>query len=233
MSGIRVRRLHPFDLPPKDAVRMQRWLADKVVRTGTIRRTLRLVAGVDCSPSPDGTLHASVIVCQAPDWEIVEQTHASGTPLMPYVPGLLSFREAPIALDALRRLRSRPDVILVDGQGIAHPRRIGLACHLGLHIDVPTVGVGKSRLCGTHEDPGSTRGEWEPLRDGGRRIGLVLRTRDRVKPVYVSSGNGIGLLPAKRVVLATCSRYRLPDPIRHADRISRETARAGTKRRRR
>ncbi len=228
MSAIRIEHLHPFDMPPKDAARIQRWLADRVITRGRFRRKLRLVAGVDCSPSKEGVLHASVVVCSAPDWEVVEEAHASAVPPMPYIPGLLSFRELPIVLEAMKRVRTRPDVFLVDGQGLAHPRRIGLATHLGLHIDVPTIGVGKSRLCGEHEEPGRTAGEWTPLMDNGRRIGLVLRTRDDVKPVYVSVGHDIGLLPAARIVRSACSRFRLPDPIRHADRMSRALARMAT-----
>ncbi|MDJ0976582.1 MAG: deoxyribonuclease V [Planctomycetota bacterium] len=225
MSAIDVQTLHPFDLPPKDAIQMQRWLAERVVTTGRFKKKLKLVAGVDCSPSPGGVLHASIVVCEPPDWDVLEEVHASATPRMPYIPGLLSFRELPIVLEAMRRLKTRPDVILVDGQGLAHPRRMGLATHLGLHIDVPTIGVGKSRLCGTHGEPGPESGEWTPLMDKGRRIGLVVRTRDEVKPVYVSVGNNVGLLPAARVVLATCTRFRLPNPIRHADRMSRALAR--------
>ncbi len=212
-------------MPPKDGVRLQRWLASQVEPRGRFRRKLRHVAAADCSPSPDGTVHAAVVLCEAPDWEVVEEAHASAKPLMPYVPGLLSFREAPVVLDALRRLKTTPDVLLVDGHGLAHPRRMGIATHVGLHIDVPTIGVGKSRLTGAHDEPGRRFGQWEPLTDDGARIGAVLRTRDDVKPVYVSVGNRIGLLPAVRIVLSTVRRYRIPEPIRHADRRSRARAR--------
>ena len=169
MSAIDVQTLHPFDLPPKDAIQMQRWLAERVVTTGRFKKKLKLVAGVDCSPSPGGVLHASIVVCEPPDWDVLEEVHASATPRMPYIPGLLSFRELPIVLEAMRRLKTRPDVILVDGQGLAHPRRMGLATHLGLHIDVPTIGVGKSRLCGTHGEPGPESGEWTPLMEKRRQ----------------------------------------------------------------
>ena len=223
---MRVRRRRALEgLAPRDAIRAQARLAQELVIRGTLPRTLRTVAGVDCSPSPAGALHACVVVCRAPDWEVDEVALAAGVPAMPYVPGLLSFREAPIVLEALRRIRATPDVILVDGQGIAHPRGVGLASHLGLHLDVPTIGVGKSRLCGAHEQPGPARGERTALTLHGRRIGTVLRTREGVKPVYVSPGNRVSHRPAVRAVLAATPRYRLPEPIRQADMQSRRDAR--------
>jgi deoxyribonuclease V len=222
---VKVARLHPFDLPPRDAVRLQGWLAARVVRQGTVRR-LRLVAGLDCSVDAAGHVHGVVVVCAAPDWHVVESVSASAPAPMPYVPGLLSFREAPILLDALRRLRTTPDLILVDGHGVAHPRGLGIASHIGLHVAVPVVGVAKSVLVGTHAPAGRRRGEWKGLLWHGHRIGLALTTRDRTKPVYVSVGHRIGLFPAARRVLACATRYRLPEPIRHADALSRRLARA-------
>ena len=222
---MKVRTLHPFDLPPKDAMRLQSWLAAKVVPRGTIRRKLRRVAGLDCSVGRDGHVHGTAVVCEAPDWHVIEAVTASAPAPMPYVPGLLSFREAPILLEALRKLRTTPDLVLVDGHGIAHPRGLGLAAHLGLHIDVPVVGVGKSVLVGTFGRAGKKYGDWRPLEWKRKRIGLALTTKGGVKPVFVSVGNRIGLLPAARAVLATCTRYRLPEPIRHADRLSRKAAR--------
>jgi deoxyribonuclease V len=225
---VRVARLHPFDLPAKDALRLQEWLAARVVRRGTVRR-LRLVAGLDCSVDASGHVHGAVVVCAAPDWHVVEAVSASAPAPMPYVPGLLSFREAPILLDALRRVRTTPDLLLVDGQGVAHPRGLGLAAHLGLHVGVPVVGVAKSILVGTHAPAGRRRGEWRSLLWKGRLIGLALTTRDGTKPVYVSVGNRIGLFPAARRVLACTTRYRLPEPIRQADALSRRAARAAAR----
>ncbi len=223
---MKVRTLHPFDLPPTDAVRLQSWLSSKVVATGSFRRKLRLVAGLDCSIDKDGHVHGAVVLCAAPDWKPVEVVSASAPAPMPYVSGLLSFREAPILLDALRKLRGKPDLLLVDGQGVAHPRGLGLAAHIGLHVDVPTVGVAKSILVGTHEKAGRKHGDWRPLEWKGRRIGVVLTTLDGGKPVIVSVGNRIGLLPAARRVLETVGKHRLPEPIFHADTISRRLARA-------
>jgi deoxyribonuclease V len=225
---VKVARLHPFDLPPKDAARLQEWLAARVVRHGTVRR-LRLVAGLDCSPDDQGHVHGAVVVCGAPDWHVIETVTASAPAPMPYVPGLLSFRETPILLDALRRLRTMPDLILVDGHGVAHPRGLGIAAHVGLHVQVPVVGVAKSILVGTHPPAGRRRGEWRSLVWRHRRIGIALTTRDGAQPVYVSVGNRIGLFPAARRVLACATKYRLPEPIRQADILSRRMARAAAK----
>jgi deoxyribonuclease V len=223
---VKVRSVHPFDLPAADAIRLQRWLAAKVVATGSVKRRLKLVAAVDCSPSPDGHLHAVAVLCEAPGWRVVEQASASAQPRLPYVPGLLSFREAPIMLEALRKLPGAPDVLLVDGHGRLHPRRMGIACHLGLHVDVPTIGVGKKLLVGVHEKPGPKAGDWVGVSDHGERLGIALTTKAKARPVYVSVGNGLGLLPAGRIVLACVTRYRLPEPIRQADLLSRRVARS-------
>jgi deoxyribonuclease V len=223
---VKVRRLHPFDLPPRDAIRLQTWLAGKVVARGHVSGRLRLVAGVDCSLGHDGHVHGVVVLCKAPDWEPVESASASAPPPMPYVPGLLSFRETPILLEALRKLRTTPQAILVDGHGAAHPRCFGIACHIGLHVDVPVVGIGKSLLCGTHPPGGRRRGDWREVLLDHKRIGLVLTTRDDTSPIYVSVGNGIGLFPAARLALKTATRARLPEPIRHADALSRRLARS-------
>ena len=223
---MRVRAaIHRFDVTPREAVALQRELAGRVRARGAAARRLRLVAGVDCALDGAGVLHAAAVLCAAPGWEVVAEASAAGRPGMAYVPGLLSFREAPLVLEALGRLEGEPQAVLVDGQGIAHPRRLGIAAHLGLHLDVPVVGVGKSRLVGEHEEPGPERGDSAPLVHRGERIGSVVRTRARVKPVYVSVGNRISLAAAVRVVLATCTRYRLPEPVRQADLLSRRRAR--------
>ncbi len=223
--SLRVRHLHPFDLPPRDAIRLQSWLAAKVVARGTVRRPMRRVAGVHCAASPDGHVHGVVVVCEAPDWHVVETVSASAPAPLPSLPGLLSFRETPILLDALARLRTRPDLLLVHGHGVAHPRGLGLAAHLGLHLDVPVVGVATSRLVGTHEKAGRHRGDWRALMFEGRRVGLVLTTRNDTNPLYVSVGHHVGLFPAARRVLECATRYRLPEPLRHADALSRQLAR--------
>jgi deoxyribonuclease V len=213
-------------MPPKDAMRLQAWLAARVVTKGSVRRRMRLVAGLDCAAARDGHVHGAVVLCKAPTWEVVERVTASAPAPMPYVPGLLSFRETPILLEALRKLRGTPDLVLVDGHGLAHPRGLGIASHIGLHLDVPVVGVAKRLLVGVHRPAGRRFGDWRPIELHGKRIGLVLTTRPGVAPIFVSVGNRIGLLPAARAVLALCDGYRLPEPIRHADALSRRLARS-------
>jgi deoxyribonuclease V len=165
---------------------------------------------------------AAAVVWDVKRQRVVEQ-HVVRKPLtFPYVPGLLSFREAPAIVAALRKLQSEPDVFLFDGQGYAHPRRFGLACHVGLWIDRPSIGCAKSVLVGVCDEPGRSRGSRSPLDDDGECIGVALRTRDGIKPVYVSVGHDLSLDSATRVVLACCTKYRLPEPTRRADKLVAE-----------
>lgn len=201
-----------------EAQRIQIRLRRRLHATGGPRR-VRLVAGADCAFSPDGTrIVAGVVVVSLPDLTPVGSAWARGPVTFPYVPGYLSFREGPVVLRAVRRLRVRPDLWLFDGQGIAHPRGFGLAAHMGVLLDVPSVGCAKSRLVGMHVPPGARRGDWTPLDLDGRRVGAVLRTRDGVRPLYVSVGQRMRLPAALRWVLACC-RYRVPEPIRLAEQL--------------
>jgi deoxyribonuclease V len=221
---------HSWDLAPVDAVALQRELAAKVVLRPFYGLPV-LVAGCDAAFLDDPPrCVAGVVVWDRRRREVIEEeTHIE--PLeFPYVPGLLSFREAPALLGALRRLRREPDVFLADGQGLAHPRRFGLACHLGVLLGRPAVGVGKSRLIGEHRDPGHRRGASVALRHEGEVVGRVLRTQDGVKPVYVSPGHLMDLKSAERVVLAAAVRFRLPEPTRLADGlVARVKAAAATR----
>ncbi len=167
---------------------------------------------------------AGVVVWDVEAKVVVEEQTACMRVRFPYVPGLLSFREAPAVLAAIGKLQVQPDVVLCDGHGYAHPRRFGLACHVGLWLDRPSLGCAKSRLTGTHDEPAPRRGAVAPLWDGDEQIGQVLRTRDRVKPVYVSIGHRIDLATAVRLVLACATRYRLPEPIRLADQLVRRAS---------
>ena len=218
-----VRELHSWTISPSDAVALQRELAGQLRLDRTLpENSVRTIAGVDLSP-PDaesGRVRGAVVVAAWPSLEVVEVSTAEGIADFPYVPGLLSFREAPILLEALTGLRSTPDVILVDGQGTAHPRRFGIACHLGLAIDVPTIGCAKSRLVGTHQQPQEAKGAWTPLEHGGDIIGAVVRTRTGVRPIYVSPGNNIDLESSVRWALACSPRYRVPVPTRLAHRAA-------------
>jgi deoxyribonuclease V len=181
------------------------------------RRRFRTIAGCDVSVEQEvGRVFAAVVVMTWPGLERAETSTAVGTADFPYVPGYLSFREGPLLDEAFRALEAKPDVILVDGQGYAHPRRCGLACHLGVMWDVPSVGCAKSRLVGEAEEPGRRKGDWAPLVDRGEVVGSVLRTRDDVKPVFVSPGHRMDQDGARELVLESVTRYRLPEPIRRA-----------------
>jgi deoxyribonuclease V len=211
----------------RQAIALQRELAGRVLLADCLPRPLRRVAGVDVSYEKHGDLFfAAVVVLSFPELEPVEEAFAVDRVTFPYVPGLLSFRELPVVLEAFRSLRSVPDAVLVDGQGIAHPRRLGIASHLGLWLDLPTVGCAKSRLCGEHPPPGVRRGDQVPLSLDGERIGTVLTTRDRVKPLYVSPGHRTDMAGAAELTLACARRYRMPEPTRLAhlltNRLRRE-----------
>ncbi len=211
--------LHRWTVSPKRAISLQRELAVRVVRRGSLDR-VRLVAGADMAFTSDlNRCVAGVVVWDIERGAPVEQQIAVRPLKFPYVPGLLSFREAPAVLAAIRKLRLEPDAFMFDGHGLAHPRRFGLACHVGVLIDRPSVGCAKSRLLGQHEEPVPHRGATSPLADGRERIGTVLRTRDRVKCVYVSVGHRTTLESAVRLVLRCGGGFRLPEPTRLADRL--------------
>lgn len=213
---MRVVTRHCWDVTTAEARQLQERLAGTVVRTGKLP-ALRRVAGIDVSVNRwTKTGRAAIVVLDYPAMTVAEVSAVSGAITFPYVPGLLTFREAPLVLEAWEKLRTPPDAVLVDGQGIAHPRRIGLAAHLGLSLGVPTVGCAKSRLIGEHEDPGNEAGSTADLVDSGELIGQVVRTRTGVKPLYVSIGNLIDLPSAVRLVLDCCRGYRLPEPTRLA-----------------
>ncbi|WDZ88028.1 deoxyribonuclease V [Micromonospora cathayae] len=182
------------------------------------------VAGLDVAYAEGGDrLAAAVTVLDTRTLRVVDQAVATGRPAFDYVPGLFAFRELPALLAALDRLTTRPEVLVCDGHGLAHPRRFGLACHLGVRTDLPAIGVGKTPLVGVWEPPGERRGAWSPLVDGTETVGRVLRTQDGVKPVFVSVGHRMSLANATELVLALASRYRLPETTRTADRLCRAT----------
>ncbi len=211
-----MKRLHSWDLTPAEAVQLQRELAGRIdVRTPLAGP--RLVAGADVSYNRfSPTLYAAVVVLRSDDWSIVETQTAVGPSPFPYIPGLLSFREAPILLEAFAKLQDQPDAVMCDGQGLAHPRRFGLACHLGLWLDIPCLGCAKSLLTGKYKEPRKKAGSLAPLRDGAEVIGSIVRTKTGIKPVYVSAGHRLDLPSAVRLVLASCRGYRLPEPTRQA-----------------
>ena len=211
---------HPWDLSPAQARATQQRLS-RLVETTDRLGDIATVAGVDVGFDNNNALtRAAVVVLSFPGLELREQALISEPTRFPYVPGLLSFREAPAILAALAKLEHLPDVLLCDGQGLAHPRRFGIACHLGVLTDLPSIGVAKKRLIGTHEDPGQSRGDWTPLVHKEETVGAVLRSRPGVKPIYVSPGHRISLARAVDVVMRCTRRYRLPETTRRADGLA-------------
>jgi deoxyribonuclease V len=215
-----------WNLTPREAMRLQESLRERVElqdRFGDIR----YMAGADMAFDPETEVaFAGVIVYRFPGLEEVERRMARRKLRFPYVPGLLSFRESPVLLAAFARLRTEPDIILIDGHGRAHPRRFGIACHIGILFDKPTVGCAKSRLVGEHQEPGETAGSTAPLMLEGERIGVVLRTRDDVKPIYVTTGHRVSLDSAVGLVKQCLDGFRIPKPTREADHYVRDLRRA-------
>ncbi len=215
--------MHSWNLTPKEAVQLQRKLKNSIPTDIPFKRP-RLVAGVDVAYLPQAKQSiASVVVLSYDGLETVESTVARSDTPFPYIPGLLSFREIPVILKAIEKLSSLPDLIYVDGHGQAHPRRFGIASHLGLWLKHPTIGIGKSRLCGEFREPSQRRGSSTNLIHQGEVIGRVLRTRQGVKPIFVSVGYGLPLRECVRLTLAVTPRFRLPEPIRQADALSEKS----------
>lgn len=212
-----MKRLHDWNLSYRQAVELQNKLAPKVCFTA-FRKAPKLIAGIDCALTKDKQrIIGCVVVLNYPSLEVLEIKSAARRLTMPYIPGLLSFREAPACLDAVEKLDLKPDLYLVDGQGVAHPRRLGLAAHLGLFLDAPTIGCAKSRLIGDYKQPRVEKGSFSLLEDEREVIGAVVRTRTDVKPLFISVGNKCTLDDAIKWTLNCAVRYRLPEPTRLAD----------------
>lgn len=213
-------QLHRWNVTPKEAIAIQNELRHRVVSEDRFD-TIETVAGLDVG-FPDGgkVTRAAVVVLSFPALKVVDKAVVFRPTTLPYIPGLLSFREVPALLEALDSLTVQPDLLICDGQGLAHPRRFGLACHIGLITDLPTIGVGKTRFVGTHEPVGTEKGAQQPLIDKNEIIGTVLRTRTNVKPVFVSIGHNISLPTAVDFVLQCTPKYRLPETTRQADKLA-------------
>jgi deoxyribonuclease V len=225
-SNAAQKQLHEWNLSVQEAIALQRELAGRIILEDRVGE-VRFVAGVDMAINEEHeTARAAVVLLSYPEMEIVER-HVYEEPIrMPYMPGLLSFREAPSVLGAFRQLRQQPDLVMVDGQGIAHPRRIGIGAHLGLWLQIPTIGCAKSILIGHYDKTalGEEAGSWVPLLDKKEVIGAMVRTRTRVNPMIISSGHLISLETSIRYVLACSKGYRLPEPTRQADKLSKDNA---------
>jgi len=243
---MQVKKLHNWNLSYSQAIALQKQLAEQVQQI-ELKTRPKTIAGLDCALSPDkkriiavavvlaipqairglwetteqtdATLRSSDSSVRSTSFEVIETATASQQLTFPYIPGLLSFRESPVCLDAVQKLKKEPDAFVIDGQGIAHPRRFGLAAHLGLFFDKPTVGCAKSRLTGTFEEPAPEKGAYSPLKNNEELIGAVVRTRTSVKPIFVSVGNKCRLKDAIEITLACTTKYRLPEPTRIAHQL--------------
>jgi deoxyribonuclease V len=219
--------LHQWNLQPEAAVALQHKLAANIIRTDQLQGEVRFVAGVDMAINEETTMaRAAVVLLSYPAMEVIER-HVYEEPVrMPYIPGLLSFREIPCILGAFALLNQQPELVMVDGQGIAHPRYLGIASHLGLWLDLPTIGCAKSILRGHYDEKALSEeaGAWLPLIYKRETIGAALRTRTRVKPMIISLGHRISLATSLHYVLACSKGYRLPEPTRQADKLSKDNA---------
>jgi deoxyribonuclease V len=212
---------HPWQVTPAQGIAIQKQLADRVVARDDLGE-VRYVAGVDVGFEEKNTVtRGPVAVLSFPELTLHERAIAREATTFPYIPGLLSFREGPAILSALQKLATIPDLLLFDGQGVAHPRRLGIASHIGVLTQLPSIGVAKSRLVGRPKAPlADEKGAWQPLRDRGEVIGALVRTRAQVKPVYVSVGHRVSLETAVAYVLACTTRYKLPETTRWAHRLA-------------
>lgn len=214
----------PHALTPDEAIALQdRWRSRVITDDQFAAANLKHIAGIDVGYTKDGTMmQAAIVVLDRPSLTVLDSAIATGSPSFPYTPGLLSFREVPIIVAALAKLTMTPDLLVCDGQGFAHPRRFGLACHLGVLTDIPVIGIAKSHYIGDHAPLEMNRGAWQPLVDQGETIGAIVRTQTQVKPVYVSIGHRISLDTAIALALELSPRYRLPETTRQADHRSRQ-----------
>jgi deoxyribonuclease V len=230
---MKIKKLHNWNLSYSQAIALQKQLCEKV-QLVELKSHPKTIAGIDCAFSRDKKrIVACVVLLKLPAFELIETVNAVQKLTFPYIPGLLSFREAPVCIAAVEKLKNEPDAFIIDGQGIAHPRRFGLACHLGLFFDKPTVGCAKSRLIGSFENPPPQKGAYSLLKDISRGnhqssiinnqlqevIGAVVRTRTNVKPVFVSVGNKCSLKNAIEITLSCTTRYRIPEPARLAHQL--------------
>lgn len=217
---MRFTRLHSWDLEPKAAIALQSELAYRLISDTPLEiDDIKRVAGVDVSVKA-GQSRAAVVVMSFPELSLIETVVAQQATSYPYIPGLLAFREGPVVLEALAKLNAEPDVLIFDGMGQIHPRRMGIAAHLGLWLGRPTIGCGKSHYIGEYEEPAVEKGSHSPLLYRGQELGVVLRTRMGVKPVFVSAGHLVSLDSAVALVLACAPRFRLPAPIRAAHKAA-------------
>jgi deoxyribonuclease V len=216
-----MKDLHSWEVNVEEAIQIQEALRDRLILKNTFTE-VRTIGGGDVAYSEDRNfLFAAIVALSFPKMEPLDSTTARGEISFPYIPGLLSFREGPILINTFQKLKIKPDVMIYDGQGIAHPRGIGLASHMGLWFDLPSIGCTKTPLLNDFVCPGPSKGSFELIRREGKEVGAVLRTKEKVKPLFVSPGHRINLRTSIQIVLTTCPRFRIPEPLRRAHELSR------------
>jgi len=218
---MKIKFFHDWNLSPSEAIEIQKQFRYEVETQDRFDKPIKTVAGIDLGYDVENdTSRAVVVVLSFPELELLATTEARLPIQFPYVPGLLSFRETPVAIKALEKLEITPDVILCDGQGLAHPRRFGIACHIGILADVPTIGVAKSLLVGKFENLDEIRGSIAPLTHKNEQIGVALRTKNKVQPLFISVGHRVSLETATDLVLQCTPKYRLPETTKLADKLA-------------
>ncbi len=218
--------LHSWNVSVEEAIRIQQALKDRIILKKTFSR-IGTIGGGDVAYSKTGSLlFGGIVVLSFPEMEILDTASADGKIPFPYIPGLLSFREGPILMKTFQRLKLRPDVMVYDGQGIAHPRRLGLASHLGLWLDLPSIGCAKTPLLDEFIPPRTSKGSFEWVRREGKKVGTVLRTKEDIKPLFISPGHRIDFLTSNQLILESCKGYRFPEPLRKAHQLAERAARA-------
>jgi deoxyribonuclease V len=212
--------LHSWNVSVEEAIRIQEALKDRIILKNTISK-VTTIGGADAAYSKNGNLlFGAIVVLSFPEMEVLDSATAEGKTLFPYIPGLLSFREGPILVKAFQKLRLKPDIVIFDGQGIAHPRGMGLASHMGLWLNLPSIGCAKTPLFGEFVLPGNHKGSSEWIRRKGKKVGAVLRTRDNIKPLFISPGHGVDFVTSNQIILDSCNRFRYPEPLRKAHQLA-------------
>jgi len=222
-----MKPLHSWNVSVEEAIQIQEALKDRIILERTSSKA-KTIGGGDVAYSKDGNrLFGAIAVLSFPNMKVLEMATADGKIPFPYIPGLLSFREGPILVKTFQKLRIKPDVMIYDGQGIAHPRGIGLASHMGLWFDLPSIGCAKTPLLNGFISPGPLKGSFTWIRSGGKKVGAVLRTKEKVKPLFVSPGHRIDLMTSIRLILESCQGFRIPEPLRKAHQVSRSMLHGG------
>jgi deoxyribonuclease V len=213
---MKIKALHKWSVDTKKAKELQKKLQKKI-QLKSFNKKIKTVAGCDVSFSRGSNIvYASIVILNYPGMEIIEEQFARDNATFPYIPGYLSFREIPVLIKAFKLIKRAPDIVLCDGQGLAHPRLFGLACHLGLMLDTPAIGCAKSHLVGEFKEPGHTKGNYSSIRYKGKKVGIVLRSRTNVKPIFISPGHKIDIKSSYRITMDCSGKYRIPVPTRLA-----------------